>query len=260
MIELKEPKDRIIFPLDVSSVVEAQKWVAMLKPHVGMFKVGLELQTTMLADIISQERPENVVGRALNIWALFSSSGLNNNVFWDGKFHDIPRTMVGAARAAAKLPIAMFNIHASAYKKAIRKAVANKGDKKVLGVTVLTSLEAEDCVSVFGKEPDLKVEQFANFLFQEGADGIICSPQETAYLRTCLKRMQNMLIVTPGIRPDWAQKNDQKRVMTPGEAIRAGADYLVIGEPISNPPAKIGTPVDAAKKIADEIAEALMEG
>jgi len=180
---------------------------------------------------------------------------LDGNILWDGKFDDIPNTVGDASEEVVKMGVKMFNLHASAGNEAIAKAVANRRSSLVLGVTVLTSIDEGECLSIFGDKPGNKVVQFAEMLVKCGADGIICSAQELRLLG----KYRQFLKVTPGIRPEWAQKGDQKRVMTPGEAVKAGADYLVIGRPIRKPPEEIGTPVDAAKEIAEEIAEAMQE-
>lgn len=260
-MKIQEPKDRIIFALDVSSTEEAQKLVSMLKPHVGMFKIGLELINTMLAEIISQQTPKDAMLYADKIWELFLScnSGVFYDIFWDGKFHDIPRTMAGATRPLDRMRIRMFNVHASAGIEGMKEAVAHKGAMKALAVTILTSFNEKDVERIYGQRSSIfKVMQFARDAVDVGMDGIICSPKELVALRQS-NLPKGFLKVTPGVRPNWASQDDQKRVMTPAEAIKAGADYLVIGAPIRKPPAEIGTPVDAAKKIAEEIAEALEE-
>ena len=163
--------------------------------------------------------------------------------------------MKGASVAISRMGVRMFNVHASAGKEAILQAVANKRNSLVLGVTVLTSIDGDECVSIFGEEPRDKVIEFATMLVDAEADGVICSPQELEALKVFDPGV--LLRVTPGVRPKWAAIGDQKRVMTPGEAIKAGADYLVIGRPITKPPPEIGGPVEAAKKIAEEIVQAL---
>lgn len=255
-MEIKEPKDRIIFALDVSSIEEAQKLVKMLKPHVGMFKIGLEFINTMLAEIISAESPGDTAVAAFRARRLFRM--LDGNVFWDGKFHDIPNTMAGAASAVAKLGVKMFNVHASSGVAAMKEVIAHKGGSLVLAVTVLTSLSIEDAGDIYRASPLEAVYRFVVLAKEAGVDGIICSPQELL-APASPGVMEGLIKVVPGIRPLWAAAGDQKRIMTPADAIKAGADYLVIGRPISSPPAEIGTPIDAAKKIADEIAEALKE-
>ncbi|MFA5173033.1 MAG: orotidine-5'-phosphate decarboxylase [Candidatus Paceibacterota bacterium] len=235
-----EVKDRIIVALDVPSLEQAGQLIAELAPFVGCFKVGLELLTA--------EGGPNVV-------RFVHEHG--GQVFYDGKFCDIPNTVGNAAKAVAGLGVKMFNVHASAGQKAIEVAVANKGNSLVLGVTVLTSIGikedgTDECFSIFGDTASAKVEQFARMLANAGADGIICSPKELGVLENF-----TLLKLTPGVRPEWAAAGDQKRIMTPSEAIKAGATALVIGRPITKPPAEIGTPADAAKKIAEEIAAVL---
>ncbi|MFA6551780.1 MAG: orotidine-5'-phosphate decarboxylase [Patescibacteria group bacterium] len=226
-----ETKDRIIVALDVPSLGQAGQLIDELAPHVGCFKVGLELLT-------AEGGPEVV--------RFVHEHG--GEVFYDGKFCDIPNTVGNAAKVVARLGVKMFNVHASAGMKAIEAAVANKGNSLVLGVTVLTSIDADECVSIFGDQPAIKVKQFAQMLADAGADGIICSPKELEALADF-----NLLKITPGVRPEWADAGDQKRVMTPAEAIRAGATALVIGRPITKPPTEIGTPADAAANICLEI-------
>src|SRR3989344_5123014 len=236
-----EAKDRIIVALDVDSLDKAKSLVKILAPHVGCFKVGLELLTAVGAPKVVE----------------FVHS-LGGQVFYDGKFNDIPNTVGGAARAVAGLNVKMFNVHASAGIEAMMAAVSNKGQSLVLAVTVLTSLEENNAHLIFGGPSKAKVLQLTRDAKIAGCDGIICSPQELELLGK-QKELGSLLKVTPGVRPEWAAAGDQKRIMTPAEAIKAGADYLVIGRPITKPPAEIGTPADAAKKIAEEISAVLQE-
>lgn len=234
-----EPKDRIIVALDAPTLEEAAELTSMLRTHVGMFKVGLELLTWVGSVVVTRTFKDN-----------------GAKVFYDGKFMDIPNTVAGASKAVASLGVDMFNVHASGGVDMMRAAVENKGSSKVLAVTVLTSLDEDACVNVYGGSPDTVVPFFAKMAMNAGVDGIICSPKELRILKL-EKELGHLIMVTPGVRPAWASVGDQKRVMTPGEAIKAGADYLVIGRPITKPPKEIGTPVDAAKLIAKEIEEAL---
>lgn len=239
-----EAKNKIIVALDVDSMDDVKHYVKILAPYVGCFKVGLELS--------------NAVGTPLIVNAIHSLGG---NVFFDGKFHDIPTTVAKASNVVSEFGVKMFNVHASAGIKAMKAAVTNKRRSFVLAVTVLTSLgddDEEDSVSrIYGEISKAKVLQFARDAKVCGMDGIICSPQELELIGN-LKEFEGFLKVTPGIRPKWAAVNDQKRIMTPAEAIKAGADYLVIGRPITNPPvAEIGTPVNAVKRILEEITSAL---
>lgn len=248
-----QPKDRIVLPLDVSSIQEANDLVNLLSSHVGCFKIGLEFIYSTLADLVLLKEEEAIA----NLCALRDlMKAIGAQAFWDGKFDDIPNTVKGASIAVSRMGVRMFNVHASAGMASIKAAVENRGNSEVLGVTVLTSIDKEECISCFGEEPDKKVLRFAVKLMEAGAQGIISSPKELKFLRGS-SEFKSLKTMTPGVRPAWASVGDQKRVMTPGEAIIAGADYLVIGRPITRPPAEVGTPVQAAIKIVEEVAEAL---
>lgn len=249
-----EAKNRIILPLDVDSVAKATGLVRQLAPYVGLFKLGLELINTMLASLIVPKNNEDAGANLREIRELFRL--LDGRVFWDGKFDDIPNTVGGASAPVARMGVEMFNVHASAGREAVAQAIARKGNSRVLGVTVLTSISPDECISIFGDNPGAKVLQFAKMLAEVGADGIICSPQELELLGQ-QPELAKLLKVTPGVRPLWAAVGDQRRVMTPGEAIGRGASYVVIGRPITQPPAEIGGPVEAAKRIAEEIVSAM---
>jgi len=231
-------KQKLIVALDVNSLDEAGPLVRSLAPYVNCFKVGLELLTA--------------VGAPKVVEFVYS---LGSQVFYDGKFDDIPNTVGSAAREVAGLNVKMFNVHASAGVEAMMAAVANKGLSLVLAVTVLTSLDENNAHLIFGGPSKAKVLQFARDAKVAGCDGIICSPQELEFLGK-QEELGSLLKVTPSVRPKWAATGDQKRIMTPAEAVRAGANVLVIGRPITKPPAEIGTPVDAVKRILKEIEEA----
>lgn len=245
-----QPKDRILVALDVAELAPAVELARALKPWVGGIKVGLELLTSCGA-------PQVV--------AALRDVGLP--IFFDGKFKDIPNTVAGAVHAVARLGVAMLNVHALggvemmsvAVQAACEGAAAgNHARPKVLVVTVLTSLNVTklqamgfDHVRSEGQLKDLVVH-LATQAKAAGCDGVVASPQEIAAIRAACGR--DFLIVTPGVRPTWASKGDQQRVMTPKDALTAGADYLVIGRPITTPPADVGTPAQAAQKIAEELA------
>ncbi len=234
-------KDRIWVALDVPTLDEAGVLAKELSPFVGGFKVGLQLITGAGAPSVVSAI-QRVGGR----------------VFYDGKFDDIPNTVGAAAREAAKLGVAMFNVHASAGIEAMRAAVANSGNSGVIAVTVLTSLDEEECNHLFGGPSKVKVVEWARDAVLAGVDYILCSPLELDVLKK-RKEFSSVNFITPGIRPAWAAAGDQKRITTPTDAIRDGADMLVIGRPITNPPE--GMPrVEAAQRIAAEIEEALASG
>jgi len=228
-------EDKIIVALDVDDLEKAKCLIEALAPYVGCFKIGLEL-------ISSVGGPQ----------AVRFVHGLEGEVFYDGKFKDIPNTIGRASRAVSALGVKMFNVHASAGIEAMRAAVDNKGISLVLAVTVLTSLEENNAHLIFGAPSKAKVLQFARDARIAGCDGIICSPQELEFLGN-YPELKGLLKVVPGIRPKWSVAGDQKRITTPSDAIKAGADYLVIGRPITDPPKEVGTPVDAVKRIIEEI-------
>ena len=264
-----EPKDRIIVALDIDQVDKATHLVTELSPHVGLFKIGLELIYTMLVWLVTAPEADEGARRLEEVQGLFRALG--GRVFLDGKLMDIPNTVAGAMRALARLELKLANVHCLGGAEMMKAASGVTGRPKLLGVTLLTSLNYDGLQNLglmpmdILREPDRttietrRVEQcvarLALMAKSVGLDGVIASPREIAIVREgCGK---GFLIVTPGVRPEWAAAGDQKRVMTPGEAVKAGADYLVIGRPITQPPSAIGTPVDAACKIADEIAAAL---
>ncbi|HEY9584877.1 MAG TPA: orotidine-5'-phosphate decarboxylase [Candidatus Paceibacterota bacterium] len=230
-------KDRIIVALDVDSLEKAEALVMALAPHVGCFKVGLELLTAVGAPKVVE----------------FVHS-LGGQIFYDGKLHDIPNTVAKAAKAIAGFKVRMFNVHASSGLDGMQAAVDNRGGSQVLAVTVLTSHEENNAHCIFGAPSKAKVIQFARDAKLAGCDGIVCSPQELTLLGK-QKELAGLLKVTPGIRSPDDPKDDQNRTLSPREAILAGADYLVIGRPIT----AAADPVAAAKLIADEVFEGLKE-
>lgn len=239
---IMKAKDKIIVALDVSSYEEAEKLVRQLVNYVGGFKIGLELITS----------PEP--GIVIRLIDLIHSLG--GNVFYDIKLNDIPNTVGKSAKNIAALGVKMFNVHASSSIGSMSAALNNKGKSLVLAVTVLTSMGASDVKSTFGLSTKEAVLHFAVSAKLAGLDGIICSSQELEMLKES-GQFDNFIKVTPGVRPIWSSLNDQKRVTTPAEAIKAGATYLVIGRPITKPPEEIGSPIQAAIEIAKEINSAL---
>jgi len=229
---------RVIIALDVKSREEAYDLAARLREAV-IFKVGLELFTA--------EGP-----------ALFKKfKALRKDIFLDLKLHDIPNTVAGAVASGMRHGVRMMTIHASGGREMMTKAAerareaaaaANAPRPVLLGVTVLTSLKGPDLTEV-GMDADVQaqVRRLAGLAKAAGLDGVVCSPQEIEVLRRDFGR--ELLIVTPGIRPAWAAAQDQKRIMTPAEAVAKGADYLVIGRPVTGAP----DPREAFLRVVEEI-------
>jgi len=236
-----QAKERILVALDTSDLGVLSKYARALAPHVGGFKLGLEVM--------------HAIGLPAAVNAVRGYGPNRRNVFADAKLCDIPNTVAGAARSIAALPeVAWLNVHASCGVEAMRAAVKVKGQAKVLAVTVLTSIGRDEIFRLYGRDEE-PVATMAKMALEAGVDGLICSPADLEILAE-VPGAERLLKVTPGVRPAWAAANDQKRVLTPRRAIEAGADYLVIGRPITEPPEKIGSPVVAAQLIAEEIASA----
>lgn len=227
------PKDRIVLALDVADLDEARRLVDALGDSVGVFKIGLELIY------------RGGLGFAEEL------AGEGRNVFLDAKLLDIEATVERATAAIAKTGAKFLTVHATD-RKTLNAAVRGRGDSamKLLGVTVLTNLDRADLGEQGIDMPPLALVQERARLAQDaGFDGIVASGKEAAALH---ERLRDFLIVTPGIRPAGADANDQARIVTPSDAIAAGAHYLVIGRPIT----RAKDPRAAAEAIAAEIAAA----
>lgn len=235
-----EAKDRIILALDVDTEAQALGFVGQLKDYVGAFKIGMQLYNSTGPDIVKK------------------MNELGGKIFVDLKFHDIPNTVAATSRVMARLGCYMFNVHAAGGREMMKQAaLAVKKETDVLGVippkiiavTVLTSLSQEELnneVRVPMSVEKLVVE-WAMMAKESGLDGVVASPKEVTAIRQACG--PDFMIVTPGVRPDWADSQDQKRVTTPREAVDLGSDYLVIGRPITG--AK--DPVEASNKIISEL-------
>lgn len=247
-----QSKDRIIVAVDVDHPDKAIGLVTMLGPLVGSFKIGLELITAMLASILV-EVEQTALENAKKVRGLFQLLG--RQFFWDGKFNDIPNTVGAVAKVVGHLiKVGMFNVHASGGIPAMIAAVKNRGESKVLAVTVLTSAEENNAFLDFGAPSKAKVLQFARDAKLAGCDGVVCSPQELVLLDG-QEELAGLRKITPGIRSPEDQPDDQRRTMSPREAIAAGATKLVIGRPIT----QAASPVEAVQKITAEIAIGLVE-
>jgi orotidine-5'-phosphate decarboxylase len=233
----RNPGKQIIVALDVDSRNEALRLVRELQGKVGLFKVGSQLFTAegpqLVKDII----------------------GMGEQVFLDLKFHDIPNTVIKSALVAQNLGVSMITVHTSgglrmmsSVMELFSRADFARARPFVLGVTVLTSLSSEELKDI-GYPPQVQeqVIRLAQLAERAGLDGVVASPEEIRPLRDRLGR--SLKIVTPGIRPAASERDDQSRIATPGFALKAGADYLVIGRPITASP----NPAESAERILDSI-------
>ncbi|MGI0489314.1 orotidine-5'-phosphate decarboxylase [Pantanalinema rosaneae CENA516] len=235
--------NRIIVPLDVPTADQAIALIDRL-PEVNFWKVGLELFVSSGSDILTELKARQ------------------KQIFLDLKFHDIPNTVAGACRAAGRYGVDLLTVHATAGRAALEAAQSaaiagatemNHPAPNLLAITVLTSLNAR--ALAFDLKIPLELPEYAlhmALLAQEsGLAGAVCSPQEVAQLRQTLG--DRFLLVCPGVRPSWAEAGDQQRTLTPAAAVQAGANYLVIGRPITaaaDPPA-------AFARICEELASGL---
>jgi orotidine-5'-phosphate decarboxylase len=212
----------LIFALDADSLNQALEWAEKLRKYVQGFKIGAQFFTRV------------------GLQAVKLIQQAQSQVFLDLKFHDIPFTVEEAAYETGRMGVWMFNVHASGGIEMMKRALrgAERGAReigmprpKVIGVTVLTSLSDADLASVgFNENAEALTVRLARLALEAGLDGVVASPKEAQLLRKELG--QNFLIVSPGIRFEPARDDDQKRVSGPREAIRAGANYLVVGRPI----------------------------
>lgn len=224
----------IIVALDFPSEKEALALVAQLEPGRCRLKVGKELFTRSGPEFV-----KNLVKQ-------------NFDVFLDLKFHDIPNTVARACQAGADLGVWMINVHAMGGQKmleAAREALpANDSNPKLIAVTVLTSMGEDDLKEIgLTNSPAEQVKLLATLTHDCGLDGVVCSPQEISLLRKDFD--SNFELITPGIRPEWSVTGDQKRIMTPAQAMQAGSNYLVIGRPIT----EAEQPMHALEKIEKEL-------
>jgi orotidine-5'-phosphate decarboxylase len=228
---------RVIVALDYPDLGAAEALVGRLDPHRARVKVGKELFT--------RAGPRAVTA--------LTARGFE--VFLDLKYHDIPNTVAAACRAAAELGVWMVNVHASGGRRMLEAArdalAASARPPRLVAVTVLTSLDRADLAEIgFAESAEALVLRLARLAAVCGLDGVVCSPQEIAPLRAGLP--PGFTLVTPGIRPAGAAAGDQKRVLGPRDALALGANYLVIGRPITAAP----DPAAALAAIETEITEA----
>lgn len=231
--------EKIIVAIDVDGSDKALELVKRLKADVAYFKVGKQLFTSAGPEIVRKIKSEGA------------------GLFLDLKFHDIPNTVAAASIEAVRLGVDMFNVHAlGGYEMMAKSADAVRGEAERLGtkkpvfiaVTVLTSMSDEGLQEAGILTPVAdEVRRLALLAKRAGMDGVVASPREIKLIKEACG--DDFIVVTPGVRTSLSSSDDQVRVMTPGEAVKAGADYLVIGRPIT----KAADPVAAAKAIAEDM-------
>lgn len=234
-------QNKLIVALDVETAAEARRLVSTLRGVAGMFKIGMQLFTAAGPELVRE----------------IVRSG--ERVFLDLKYHDIPNTVAAAAVEATRLGVSMFNVHATGGAEMMRRtadAVTACAESEgltrplMLGVTILTSANAATLAEVgFSADPADLVPQLAALAALNGMDGVVASAREVGIVRSKVTRA-DFIVVTPGVRPAGSDPFDQKRVMSPREALNAGADYIVVGRPILEAP----DPAQAARAILAEMA------
>jgi orotidine-5'-phosphate decarboxylase len=228
----------IAVALDAPNLNTAASWASLVTPHVSTVKIGLELYLRYGPEAVASIRGASAV-----------------DVFLDLKLHDIPATVAGAVSAVARLRPALLTVHAAAGPAAIKAAVQAAPDTKIVAVTVLTSLSDADLdrIGMAGPASDA-VRRLAALSVEAGAQGVVCSPQEVAAVRSEVG--SGITLITPGVRLAGADAHDQARVATPEQALRAGADLLVIGRPITG----AADPGAAAAAIATSLRRVAVAG
>jgi len=239
----RAPKDFIIFPLDVPDMADAKDHVESLSGAVGLFKVGLELYTEAGPEIID-----------------FIHAKSDAGIFLDLKLHDIPTTVKRAVERIADMGIQLTTVHCGESDRMLKAAVEGARNRvSILGVTLLTSVTGEDIRRSGYKEEWVQdiaglVEKRAQLARDAGCDGVVCSALEVERIKR--RFGPGFVAVTPGIRPNWEgiEKGDQRRILSPAQAVANGSDYLVIGRPIRD----AADPLEAARRIAEEIEAAVV--
>lgn len=239
--ETVSAKEKLIVALDFENADDALRLYGELRDDAGMFKVGSQLFTTAGPDLVRRLVQDGA------------------RIFLDLKFHDIPNTVANAAREAVRLGVALFNIHAAGGSEMMRRAAEATAEEaarlgvetpSLIAVTVLTSIDEEAMseTGVAAASVEEQVRRLARLADASGLDGVVASPHEIAPVREAVGR-NGFLVVTPGVRPSAVANEDQKRVTTPAEAVRRGADFIVVGRAILGAP----DPAAAARALVNEL-------
>ena len=228
---------KLILALDLPDRESALKILDGLRGKLEWVKIGLQMYLKYGANFVREV------------------SGMGFKIFLDLKLFDIPNTVASAVESVSALPVSMLTIHASGGREMMRRAVESAAERTpellILGVTVITSFDADSLAETGVElEPEWQVEKLAKLAVDSGLKGLVCSPLEIESLRSILP--EDTVLVTPGIRPSGSSADEQKRIMTPADAARAGSDFIVVGRPIL----KAENPAFAVSKILEEIANA----
>lgn len=228
---------KLILALDLPDRESALKILDGLRGKLEWVKIGLQMYLKYGANFVREV------------------SGMGFKIFLDLKLFDIPNTVASAVESVSALPVSMLTIHASGGREMMRRAVESAAERNpellILGVTVITSFDADSLAETGVElEPEWQVEKLAKLAVDSGLKGLVCSPLEIESLRSILP--EDTVLVTPGIRPSGSSADEQKRIMTPADAARAGSDFIVVGRPIL----KAENPAFAVSKIIEEIANA----
>ena len=228
---------KLILALDLPDRESALKILDGLRGKLEWVKIGLQMYLKYGANFVREV------------------SGMGFKIFLDLKLFDIPNTVASAVESVSALPVSMLTIHASGGREMMRRAVESAAERNpellILGVTVLTSFDADSLAETGVElEPEWQVEKLAKLAVDSGLKGLVCSPLEIEGLRSILP--EDTVLVTPGIRPSGSSADEQKRIMTPADAARAGSDFIVVGRPIL----KAENPAFAVSRILEEIANA----
>jgi len=233
---MHQTDSKVIVALDYADINQARSLVEKISPDLCKLKVGKEMFTRFGPEFVKE------LCRA------------NFDVFLDLKFHDIPNTVAKACEAAADLGVWMMNVHAQGgarMMEAAKQALdSTNSDSKLIAVTVLTSMDSQDLAALgISQQPSELAQSLARLTHNSGLDGIVCSAQEAVQMRSNFDN--DFLLVTPGIRPAGSASDDQRRIMTPAEAVNSGSSYLVVGRPIT----KSDDPVGVLRTINSEISD-----
>ncbi len=242
-----EPKDHIIFAMNTPDLFRAKCLASMLSGRVGYIKFGPEMNSAILASLLCPS--ENVAFENLmKIRSIFNAA--EGRILWDSRLVGIANSIGPTVKMLSDIGVSMLSVQAAQGLKSINAAIENKGRSLLFAATPRSSIDHEERRKIDNTVLNRQVARLKDL----GIDGVICSSHETAGVRA---HLPGALIATRDVRPAWVEVKNRSKFITPGEAIAAGADFVIIGKPISSPPSAIGDPTRAADQIISEIIEAL---